>query len=232
MVLTDEQKKIIELRIKEHSHSRYEIDIVLDKENTLKGFVVEPNVHRPEKTSALYFARYLFSNNDTYKDKKVLDMGCGSGIQGIVMGLYGAETVTLSDVSKDAFENTLENIKKFKLTNKAVAVQSDLFENINSAFDLITFNHPFFPERPQEDIPITKAMLDEGSLIQRFLKEAPKYLNKEGLVLMPFFEFAGETNNPKIQGLQNGYEVQEVYNIKVDDENIQKGIFSVYKLIK
>jgi methylase of polypeptide subunit release factors len=232
MALTEEQKKLIELRLKEHSHARYEVDVVLDENDLLKGVVVYPNVHRPEKTSALYFARYLFINKDVYRDKEVLDMGCGCGIQGIVMAKFGAKHVTLSDISQNAVDNTKENIQKFSLEGKTTVVWGDLFENVQTTADIIVFNHPFFPAEVNPDIPITTAILDEGKLIHRFLDEAPKYLNKDGVIIMPFFEFAGETNNPGIQGPKRWYNVKEVYTIEVDDENIQKGRFSVYELRK
>lgn len=230
MPLTEEQNEIIRLRIEEHKHSKYEVDIDLGEGRTLKGLIVHPNVLRPEKSSSLYLARYLASNANIYKDKNILDLGCGCGIQGIITLLGGSKSVTFSDISQAAVENTTENIGKFNLTSKAQVVQGDLFENVNSVFDLIIFNHPFWPSKPTEETPITKAMMDEGPLLHRFLDGAPKYLTNGGLIFMPFFNFAGDTNNPGIQAKQHGYEVKMVHQINLDDGNIQKGLFSLFQL--
>ena len=96
---------------------------------------------------------------------------------------------------------------------------------------MIIFNHPFFSENPIPNIPVTNAIFDPGDLIHRFLKEAPQYLNKGGYLIMPFFHFAGETNDPELQAPSHGYKVVLKHRVDVDDENIQKGLFSVYQII-
>ncbi|MEN9405659.1 MAG: hypothetical protein RLY47_618 [Candidatus Parcubacteria bacterium] len=232
MALTDEQRELIKLRIKEHTHPRYTTDILLDQDVILKDLVVYPDILRPEKTSALYFARFLFLNKDIYKDKEVIDMGCGCGIQGILMATYGAHHVLLSDIFQTAVQNTIENIKNAGLESKTSVTQGDLFETIDSTADVIIFNHPFFPAEMDPDIPVTGAMCNDGELIHRFFDEAPRYLNEGGILIMPFFDFAGEINNPEIQGMKHGYTVRKVHAIEIDDENIQKGGFLVYELKK
>ena len=66
---------------------------------------------RPEKMTSLILAKWLTNNKEVYQDKDVLDMGCGSGIQGIVMGINGAKRIIFSDLSHSAIENTKENIE-------------------------------------------------------------------------------------------------------------------------
>ncbi len=44
-----------------------------------------------------------------FKDKHVLDMGCGSGVLAIMASLKGAERIIAIDIDKWSFENTLEN---------------------------------------------------------------------------------------------------------------------------
>jgi len=46
------------------------------------------------------------------KDKKVMDMGCGTGVLAILAKLEGASTVTAVDIDDWAYENTLENIER------------------------------------------------------------------------------------------------------------------------
>ncbi|MES2216002.1 MAG: class I SAM-dependent methyltransferase [Patescibacteria group bacterium] len=228
--MTPEQYELNQERIAEHRHERYEVDMVVDEKLTLKDFVVCSNVLRPEKTSALYFARYLASEPRLYIDKMVMDMGCGSGIQGIVTGLLGASSVIFSDISLEAVDNTKENAVKFGLPDKSSVNRGDLFENIVEKVDLIIFNHPFFSADPLPDVPVTRAFFDSGELIQRFLTQAPSYLNPGGSIVMPYFEFAGDVNNPEVQARKYSYDITLLHQITVDDVNLQKGIFSVFEL--
>ena len=230
MPLTKEQYELNQRRIKEQQHSRYDVDIALNSDLILKDFAIYQNVLRPETTSGFYLARFLASNISLYKWKDTIDMGCGSGIQGIVMALLGAKSVTFSDIAPEAVANTRENVKRFDLTEKSSVVQGDLFENIKSSADVIVFNHPFFSANPLPDVPVTLAFYDSGDLIHKFLDNAPRYLSNDGYILMPYFQFAGETNDPEKQAPKHGYEVSLLYRIDIDDEKIQKGIFSVYML--
>ena len=113
--LTEKQQRQLEKQLESHRHERYEVDIDLAEGHKLEGFVVHPNVLRPEKMTALYFARWLFYNNGLYLDKNVLDMGSGSGIQGVVMGLYGAKQIIFTDLSLAAVENSKKNIENISL---------------------------------------------------------------------------------------------------------------------
>lgn len=228
MALTPEQKNITDARIKEHTHSKYVVDIDVGSDLILKKFEVFPQVLRPEKTSTLYFARYLSSNTELYKGKRVIDMGCGTGVQGIVALLKGAEFALFSDISESAVMNTIENLKNFEISDKAVVYHGDLFEKIKEKVDVIFFNHPFFPEKPDENVPVTRIMFDEGSLIHRFFEDSKSHLNHDGIIVMPFFHFAGEANNPEIQSKSHGLNLVTKTTIDINDENIQKGLFSVF----
>jgi methylase of polypeptide subunit release factors len=216
MTLNKIQQAQIKKQLAEHQHNRYEVNINLGDNLTLNNFAVYENVLRPEKMVALNLARYIFINGGL-ENKTVIDIGCGSGIQGIVAGLLGAKKIILSDISKHALENTTENICKFNLQNKAIILESDLFHNIDNKADVIIFNHPFFPSKPIESIPISSAMLDDGFLLERFLTEARKYLLPKGKIIMPYFHLAGETNNPIIQGPKYGYAT--IVKFKLESEN-------------
>ncbi|MBR2989000.1 MAG: 50S ribosomal protein L11 methyltransferase [Clostridia bacterium] len=60
------------------------------------------------------------------KDKKVLDMGCGSGILGITAGKIGAESVVLSDIDPLAIEASEYNAKLNGVQNACNITQGDL----------------------------------------------------------------------------------------------------------
>ncbi|RZM76524.1 methyltransferase [Leptolyngbya iicbica] len=77
--------------------------------------------------------------------QQVLDFGTGSGIVGIVCGLLGATSVTLSDYSAIAAQVAAANARQNGLTN-VMGVQSDRFQQIPpTPYDLVISNPPVQP---------------------------------------------------------------------------------------
>ena len=52
--------------------------------------------------------------------KKVLDMGCGTGILGILASMMGAQSIVCIDIDEWAFNNTLENAHCNSINNLEV----------------------------------------------------------------------------------------------------------------
>ncbi len=200
----------------------------------LPNFVIFPEVFRADiMTSSIYTAKFLIQKPEFYQNKHVIDMGCGSGILGIVMAKRGAESVLLADISYHAIANAWENITQYGMVMRLACgypYHSDLFSAIRAKYDLIVFNHPFFSDEIGfPDQPISGSMVAPSILIHRFLEEAKGHLTKEGKIIMPFLEIAGETNDPKIQAPKHGYTVQQVYSTNVES-GVQTGLFYVYVL--
>jgi len=72
---------------------------------------------------------------------RVLDVGCGYGFLGIVIGIITNSYVDMVDVNKRAVHLTLKNIKRYK-EFKGSAFISDAYENINSKYNVIITNPP------------------------------------------------------------------------------------------
>lgn len=229
MALTIKQRKQLNKQIKFHTHEAYVANIKLAEGFELKNFKIFGNVFRPEKMTAIYLTKWIFENRSVFAGKKVLDMGAGSGIQGIVAGLCGAKKVAFSDLSLAASKNCAENIKRFKLKNKAVVFNGDLFEKIKGRFDLIIFNHPFFSDHTIEQLIKLQGEPQRGKLIHRFFKDVPRFLSKRGIIIMPYFHLAGKINNPLIQAQKYGYEVSEKIRMNVK-KGVQKGMMSIYEI--
>lgn len=215
-------------RIKEE---QYHVDLRLSESCLFKSFVILPTVLPPELTPSQIFAHYLSLNNFLFKDKEVLDMGCGSGIQGLTMLNSGASNAVFTDLSTIASENTEKNIKHFNYQEKSLVVNGNLFDNIKQKFDLIFFNHPFFSCKPIDKYPMALSVFDEGLLIQDFLKNAPIYLKKNGVIVMPFFSLGSEENDPEIQAKKYHYRVKRIIlnSVFVQNKTPQYSINILYK---
>ena len=122
------------------------------------------------------------------KNKKVLDMGTGSGILAREALRY-TKDVTASDINKEC----LKNLKKM--------IHSDLFENIKDKFDLIIFNPPYLPRDKREDKEsalATTGGIHGYEILERFLNELKSHLKKEGKALIVFSSL---TNKRKVDSI-------------------------------
>jgi methylase of polypeptide subunit release factors len=102
MVLDKIQQDQIKMQLKNHMHNDYKVYIILSESKILKDFEVHSKVLRPDKMTALFLARWLYYNNGYYNNKSILDMGSGTGIQGVVAGLSGALQTVFTDLSPAA----------------------------------------------------------------------------------------------------------------------------------
>ncbi len=229
--LNEEQNAQLIKQWENNQHNDHEVSIDLSGQgDSLDNFLVCRGVLNPTSVTSRYCASYLYYNNKRlFADKTVIDMGCGSGLLGLVMALYGAKSVIFSDISRSAFRNTKENIARFKIKDKSVLLQGDLFEKISEKVDLIVFNHPFFTGNPFFGGTIASSMLAPVNLIQSFLKEAPKHLNEGGFVLMPYYAKAGDTNDPAVQGLKYGFEVVNTFKVNAS-HGLQTGEIKICEL--
>ena len=72
---------------------------------------------------------------------KVLDLGCGYGIIGLILKLTNPELeLVFSDVNERAVKITKKNLGVYNL--KCKTIQSNSFENIKEEFNVILLNPP------------------------------------------------------------------------------------------
>ncbi len=113
------------------------------------------------------------------KIKNVLEIGCGSGFNLNTLKKLKVKKILGCDVNPSA----IKHCKKLGFN----CVKSDLFNNINEKFDLIIFNPPYLPEdknEPKESRLATTGGKYGSSIINKFLKNAKKHLNKNGKILL------------------------------------------------
>ncbi len=73
------------------------------------------------------------------KDKKVLDMGCGTGILAIFAALKGAKHIDAIDIDEWCYENSVENCKRNSCEYISV-YQGDASLLVNKKYDIIIAN--------------------------------------------------------------------------------------------
>lgn len=77
---------------------------------------------------------------ETRKNLNILDVGCGYGFIGIVVGKILDSTVLMCDINKRALHLTNRNIEKNKIRGSSII--SNGYENITKKYDLIITNPP------------------------------------------------------------------------------------------
>ena len=115
--------------------------------------------------SSLALAEHIM-NAGNLEGRKVLEIGCGSGLAGIAAGQLGAE-VTVSDVEPEALELAHQNWQLNDLVPAAVETLDWRAPTIDENFDLILgadilYSPPDFPDLVRS---LTHLLDEEGSLI-------------------------------------------------------------------
>jgi hypothetical protein len=207
MPLQPDELKVAQRKLSQYlRHEDYVVDLILSEDVVLRQFRVLQGVRQPDRPAALALASFLLHHQALFQGKRVIDMGTGTGIQGIVMALHGAAYVTLSDISPAAARNATTNAAHFCRANSTVN-EGDLFNGLEGHADLIVFSHCWTVDGHIEQWRENLANCERGKLIHRFLSEAPEFLTQAGVIVMPYMNSLGSANNPEIQGKHWGYEV-------------------------
>lgn len=113
--------------------------------------------HHP--TTALVMRQMLKMD---LKGKTVIDMGCGTGILGILAMKLGADSVFAIDIDPVAVENTMENARMNGVDRiRALAGQSDLLSGENCDILLANINRNII----LEDLPLYSSAMKKGAYL-------------------------------------------------------------------
>ena len=142
---------------------------------------VSPRVFHP---GFFFSTRFIleFLGTQNLSGKKLLDLGCGSGIISIFSQKRGA-SVTAVDINKTAVQNTIEN--SFKNHTKISAFVSDLFGSIPpTLFDWIVINPPYYPADPKTEEENAWNCGQNHEYFERLFIGLGNYIHPESKVLM------------------------------------------------
>lgn len=115
---------------------------------------------------------------------RVLDMGTGSGVNGLLAARAGAEVVAV-DLNPKAVACARRNAESNGLADRMRVQLADLFQGVEGDFDLIVFNPPFRWFKPRDLLEMGTA--DENyRTLTRFMAEARDRLRPKGRILLNF----------------------------------------------
>ena len=123
------------------------------------------------------------------KNERVLDIGTGSGILGILSSINAQEVVGI-DINPYAVQCAKKNAKLNNVMNSVSFIQGDLFGPLKKTelFDLILFNAPYLPETEEKSFTWLEKAWAGGSngrlVIDSFLSQVMDYLALNGRILL------------------------------------------------
>ncbi len=133
-----------------------------------------------------------FEKNESANNLKILDLCTGSGAIAISIKKYLPNAqVFASDISTEALSIAEKNAKSNEVEIKFI--KSNMFENIKENFDIIVSNPPYIKtteirklsQQVQNEPTLALDGGNDGLTFYKIIsKEAPKFLNKKGVLLV------------------------------------------------
>lgn len=142
---------------------------------------VPPVVYYPREDSIL-----LADAVKHLERKKILEIGCGSGLISLV--LAAKNDVTAVDINPAAVSAAKTNATSNGL--KIDAFVSDMFNDVSGSFDCIVFNPPYLPAE-EESLEYSGGP-DGRRVISRFISECRKCMDEKGAVYILISSLTGE----------------------------------------
>jgi putative methylase len=109
----------------------------------------------------LYLAAYA---NDDVVDRRVLDLGCGTGRLGLGAAFLGAKSVLGVDIDKTALRVAVANSQNTGLTGSTAWVNGDI-SVVDGCFDTVLQNPPFGVQTRNADRAFLVKALASGRMV-------------------------------------------------------------------
>lgn len=100
-------------------------------------------------------------------NKRVLELGAGSGFISFYLAKHHSAVVTASDINSNAINGLQMNREKLQIP--ITVIESDLFENIDlTHFDIVLVNPPYYPKKPSNRKEIAFYCGEDFDYFKRF----------------------------------------------------------------
>lgn len=131
-----------------------------------------------------------------YKNRpSVLDICTGSGCAGLSILRVVDCDITLSDISNDALDVVKINARRLFPENESIKIiNSDLFQNIEEKYDVITANPPYLSENDMKNFVKGSLEFEPVSafyggrlgieLTRKIIRDAKNFLKSDGLLMI------------------------------------------------
>jgi len=131
------------------------------------------------------------------KNLRILDIFAGSGCIGIaILKNVKNNKCDFFDIDKNNLKQIKINLRINGVGDNCIVRQSDVFKNIKNKYDYIFANPPYIPQSRRNKIQKSVLKFEPKSAlfggkdglfyIKKFLKDAQKYLKKDGKIYMEF----------------------------------------------
>ncbi|MDR1057224.1 MAG: 50S ribosomal protein L3 N(5)-glutamine methyltransferase [Coxiellaceae bacterium] len=194
--LKDDEKQTILAGIKTRVDKRLPV-AYLTKEAWFMGlsFYVDENVLIPRSPLGELIAKRFTPWIKPEKVLRILDIGTGSGCIAISLALvFPRAKIDAVDISSQALKIAAINCTRYKVTNRARLLQSDLFAKLrDQKYDIIISNPPYVSLKEIKNLPKEYtyeprlALFGGGNgceIITRIIKDASQHLTPQGILVV------------------------------------------------
>jgi release factor glutamine methyltransferase len=165
-----------------------------------------PGVFHP----ALFFStKFLlqFLEQHDLKEKKLLELGAGSGLISFIAEKRGA-VVSASDLSETVIRGL--QINRERLHSSIVIIRSDLFKDISpQPFDFIVINPPYYPHPIENESQLAWYCGEHFEYFEKLFSPLCRFVHPLSRILMVLSEDCDILTIRKIAGLY-GFHLEEI----------------------
>ena len=160
--------------------------------------VCDPGVFVPTQGSFLVW-KHLFQHR-IGRDRRCLDIGCGTGLLSVQLALNGAEHVHAIDIDREAVANTLSNAFRNGVADHMTGEAVDLYPWVpRDRYDLVVASLYQMPVDPYDE-PNSHRPLDfwGRNLLDHLLTLLPRLLKDDGTAYLMQLSILGQARTAEL----------------------------------
>ncbi|KLL02687.1 MAG: release factor glutamine methyltransferase [Mycoplasmataceae bacterium RV_VA103A] len=160
------------------------------------SFKIEKGIFIPQGDTEILLEKAVELINQHWKKPKklkILDIGTGCGNLAVCLAkIFPSSKTTATDISQKALQITKKNAILHHTTNLKI-IQSNLFKNLKSKYNIIITNPPYISQKEYEKLPFSTKQQPKEALIaknngywfyEKIIQQASSYLTKKFLLVM------------------------------------------------